>query len=61
LARKPNYNFEKRKKELDRLAKKDAKREERRRRREGSPEGSEENPSTADSPSAERIEEPDAG
>jgi hypothetical protein len=27
LARKPNYDFEKRKKELDRKAKKDAKRE----------------------------------
>jgi hypothetical protein len=34
LARKPNYGFEKRKKELDRKAKKDAKREDRRRRRE---------------------------
>ena len=32
LARKPNYGFEKRKKELDRKAKKDAKREERQRR-----------------------------
>ena len=36
MARKPNYGFEKRKKELDRKAKKDAKRDEReRRRREG--------------------------
>jgi hypothetical protein len=34
LARKPNYGFEKRKKEMDRKAKKDAKREERQRRRE---------------------------
>src|SRR5688572_26316716 len=34
LARKPNYGFEKRKKEMDRKAKKDAKREDRRRRRE---------------------------
>jgi hypothetical protein len=34
LARKPNYGFEKRKKEADRKAKKDAKREDRRRRRE---------------------------
>jgi hypothetical protein len=34
LARKPNYGFEKRKKELDRKARKDAKREDRRRRRE---------------------------
>ena len=38
LARKPNYGFEKRKKELDRKAKKDAKREDRRRREER-PEG----------------------
>jgi hypothetical protein len=29
LARKPNYDFEKRRKELDRKAKKDAKREDR--------------------------------
>jgi hypothetical protein len=36
VARKPNYDFEKRKKELDRKAKKEAKREDRlRRRREG--------------------------
>jgi hypothetical protein len=36
LARKPNYGFEKRKKEMDRKAKKDAKRESRlQRRREG--------------------------
>jgi hypothetical protein len=34
LARKPNYGFEKRKKEMDRKAKKDAKREDRQRRRE---------------------------
>lgn len=33
MARKPNYDFEKRRKELDRKAKKDAKREERLRRR----------------------------
>jgi hypothetical protein len=33
LARKPNYDFEKRRKELDRKAKKDAKREDRARRR----------------------------
>jgi hypothetical protein len=40
LARKPNYNFEKRKKELDRKARKDAKLEDRRRRREeNQPEG----------------------
>lgn len=35
MAKKPNYDFEKRKKELDRKAKTDAKREEKRRRREG--------------------------
>jgi hypothetical protein len=33
LARKPNYQFEKRKKELDRKAKRDARDEDRRRRR----------------------------
>ena len=33
MARKPNYNFEKRRKELDRKAKKDARREERRERK----------------------------
>ena len=33
MARKPNYNFEKRNKELARQAKKEAKREERQRRR----------------------------
>jgi hypothetical protein len=39
LARQPNYDFEKRKKELDRKAKKEAKRDERaRRRREGAAE-----------------------
>ena len=33
MARKPNYNFEKRNKELARQAKKEAKREERQRRK----------------------------
>ena len=33
MARKPNYNFEKRNKELARQAKKDAKREEKQRRK----------------------------
>lgn len=38
MARKPNYNFEKRKKETDRKAKRDAKREDRlQRKREGIP------------------------
>jgi hypothetical protein len=41
LAKKPNYDFEKRKKEQDRKKKKDAKREERllRKRGDGEPEG----------------------
>ncbi len=62
LARKPNYGFEKRKKEMDRKAKKDAKREDRRRRREegtedvGTPgvpgEGEEQNDSGAGGPTA---------
>ncbi len=34
MARKPNYDFEKRRKEQERKAKKDAKREDRQRRRE---------------------------
>lgn len=39
LAKKPNYDFEKRKKEADRKKKKDAKREERlARKRDGAPE-----------------------
>ena len=45
LARKPNYDFEKRRKEMDRQAKKDAKREERQRRKEaGEPEPIDERP-----------------
>ena len=45
MARKPNYGFEKRKKELDRKTKKDAKREERlRRSREGTAETPEQPP-----------------
>jgi hypothetical protein len=46
LARKPNYDFEKRRKELDRKAKKDAKREERLQRRS-------EEPQAPDTPSGE--------
>ncbi|HUR91381.1 MAG TPA: hypothetical protein VMY38_01790 [Gemmatimonadaceae bacterium] len=34
MARKPNYDFEKRRKEMDRKAKKDAKRDEKQRRKE---------------------------
>lgn len=45
LARKPNYDFEKRRKEMDRQAKKDAKREERQRRKDaGEPEPVDERP-----------------
>lgn len=46
MARKPNYDFEKRRKELDRKAKKDAKREERLQRRS-------EEPQAPDTPSGE--------
>lgn len=43
MARKPNYDFEKRRKELERKQKKDAKREERlQRRRSGLPEDGDE-------------------
>lgn len=43
MARKPNYDFEKRRKEQDRKAKKDAKREDRlRRKAEGLPDDPEE-------------------
>lgn len=54
LPRKPNYGFEKRKKEIDRKAKKDAKREERRRREERSPED-------AATPAADRAANPESG
>jgi hypothetical protein len=45
LARKPNYDFEKRRKEQDRKAKKDAKREDRLRRK---ADGSEIDPETGE-------------
>ncbi len=49
MARKPNYGFEKRKKEQDRKAKKDAKREDRRKRREDrQPEQGEPSPTVDD-------------
>jgi hypothetical protein len=48
LPRKPNYNFEKRSKELSRQAKKDAKREEKLRRKE---EAEAQAPPTSDTPS----------
>lgn len=57
VARKPNYNFEKRKKELARQEKKEAKREERQRRREaGDPVDEFGNP--IDLPSVEDTPEP---
>jgi len=54
LARKPNYGFEKRKKEIDRKAKKDAKREERRRREEQSSEDGR-------TPAADEAANPESG
>jgi hypothetical protein len=54
LARKPNYGFEKRKKELDRKAKKEAKREDRRRREAPTEDG-------VARPPEERGERPDSG
>jgi hypothetical protein len=52
LAKKPNYDFEKRRKEMDRKAKKDAKREERlQRRRDGLPDEVE--PAEGDAPDAD--------
>ena len=53
MAKKPNYDFEKRKKELDRKKKKDDKRAERLLRRQ---EGSGGEPEDAESPSAEEGE-----
>jgi hypothetical protein len=57
LARKPNYDFEKRKKEQERKAKQDAKREEKlRRKREGLPD--EEEPGEGDVPAADGDDTP---
>ena len=53
MARKPNYDFEKRRKELDRKAKKDAKRADRKQRRD---ERQMEN--ATDSPSPEKAPDP---
>jgi len=51
LPRKPNYDFEKRRKEQDRAAKKEAKREERQRRKdEGQPDQPDESTGTDQSP-----------
>lgn len=55
LARKPNYGFEKRKKELDRKAKKDAKREDRRRREERPTEGGDGAPPDENGPRNDRV------
>ena len=52
LARKPNYDFEKRKKEMDRKAKKDAKREDRLQRQRS------EAPEEPAAPAADDAEEP---
>jgi hypothetical protein len=58
LAKKPNYDFEKRKKEQDRKKKKDAKREERllRRRGEGTSEDGEPGATDEELPVAEQGE-----
>jgi hypothetical protein len=57
LARKPNYDFEKRRKEMDRKAKKDAKREDRaRRRQDGLPDLPEESGEAAADGPAEQPE-----
>ena len=60
MARKPNYDYEKRKKEADRKAKKDAKREERQRRRQlGLPDEDDvvegETPENDDAPGGETV------
>jgi hypothetical protein len=57
VARKPNYGFEKRKKEMDRKAKKEAKREDRRQRREDAREVENTSPPA---PGAEDVTRPDA-
>ena len=54
VARKPNYDFEKRRKEQERQAKKDAKREERRRREEQSSED-------GATPAADEVSNPASG
>lgn len=48
LARKPNYDFEKRRKELERKAKQEAKQEEKRRRREEQAAAERADPATTD-------------
>ena len=58
MARKPNYDYEKRRKEMERQAKKDAKKEERARRKAaGLPDEYDEfgNPRTGDEPDADAV------
>lgn len=55
MAKKPNYDFEKRRKEMDRKAKKDAKREDRLRR---SREGTSEEPGESPAPEQEGVTPP---
>jgi len=62
LARKPNYDYEKRRKEMERQAKKDAKKEERARRKAaGLPDDVDEfgNPRTGDEPDVDAESEPE--
>ena len=56
MARKPNYDFEKRRKELDRKAKKDAKREDRARRRLDEPADTADATSEPGGPQPENVE-----
>ena len=56
MAKKPNYDFEKRKKEQDRKKKKDAKREERLLRKRGDGEPDAEGTEESTEPSPERPE-----
>lgn len=60
VPRKPNYGFDKRRKEQDRKAKKDAKRLERQQRREGQPDESGE-PGVVDDQAAPREEDAAGG
>jgi hypothetical protein len=53
LARKPNYDFEKRRKELDRKAKKDAKREDRLQRKNEEAQAQEPVPADGEAPQPE--------
>ena len=57
LAKKPNYDFEKRRKEMDRKAKKDAKREDKARRKSG---GAAEEPADPLAPAQDLDDAPQA-